>query len=90
MLQKNSSNRKQTQKKSYMSRLGRGSNRSSKAMGTGGAIRLASRDIKKDFMVMNGDVLTNINLNQFVDFYKKNISQRPALLPPIRRKIPCF
>ena len=47
----------------------------SKAMGTGGAIRLASRDIKKDFMVMNGDVLTNINLNQFVDFYKKNISQ---------------
>jgi NDP-sugar pyrophosphorylase family protein len=52
----------------------------SKAMGTGGAIRLASRDIKKDFVVMNGDVLTNINLNQFVDFYKKNISQ-PRFFP---------
>lgn len=52
----------------------------SKAMGTGGAIRLVSRDIKKDFMVMNGDVLTNINLNQFIDFYKKNISQ-PRFFP---------
>jgi NDP-sugar pyrophosphorylase family protein len=45
-----------------------------KALGTGGAIRLASQDIKKDFIVMNGDVLTNTNLNEYIKFYKKNIS----------------
>jgi NDP-sugar pyrophosphorylase family protein len=47
----------------------------SKALGTGGAIKLAAKNLKKDFMVMNGDVLTNINLNDYVNFYKKNISQ---------------
>jgi len=47
----------------------------SKALGTGGAIKLAAKNLKKDFMVINGDVLTNINLNDYVNFYKKNISQ---------------
>lgn len=47
----------------------------SKALGTGGAIKSAAQKIKKDFMVMNGDVLTNINLNDYINFYKKRISQ---------------
>ena len=47
----------------------------SKSLGTGGAIKLAAQKIKKDFMVMNGDVLTNIDLNDYVNFYKKRISQ---------------
>jgi NDP-sugar pyrophosphorylase family protein len=47
----------------------------SKSLGTGGAIKLTAQKIKKDFMVMNGDVLTNINLNDYVNFYKKRISQ---------------
>jgi len=46
-----------------------------KPLGTGGAIRNAAKDIKKDFLVMNGDVLTNINLGEFIKFYKKNISE---------------
>jgi len=45
-----------------------------KPLGTGGAIRNAVKDIKKDFIVMNGDVLTNINLNEYIKFYKKNIA----------------
>lgn len=46
-----------------------------KPLGTGGAIKAAAKNLNKDFLVMNGDVITNINLNQFIDFYKKNISQ---------------
>jgi len=44
-------------------------------LGTGGAIRAAAKGIKKDFLVMNGDILSNINLNDFINFYKKNISE---------------
>jgi len=51
-----------------------------KALGTGGAIKSAAQKIKKDFIVMNGDILTNINLNDYVNFYKKNISQ-PRFFP---------
>ena len=57
-------------------------------LGTGGAIRNAAKDLKKDFMVINGDVLTNINLSECIKFYKKNISEpRRFSLPPIP-KIP--
>jgi len=47
----------------------------SKPLGTGGAIRNAVKDLKKDFMVINGDVLANINLTEYIKFYKKNISE---------------
>lgn len=52
----------------------------SKALGTGGAIRNAAHGIKKDFLVMNGDTLSNFNLSEFVKFYKKNISE-PRFFP---------
>ncbi|MBD3282498.1 MAG: NTP transferase domain-containing protein [Candidatus Portnoybacteria bacterium] len=51
-----------------------------KALGTGGAIRNAAKGLKKDFLVMNGDVLCNLNLKKFVKFYKKNISE-PRIFP---------
>src|SRR4030043_1945889 len=41
-----------------------------KALGTGGTIRNAAKDLKKDFMVMNGDVLTNLNISNFIKFLK--------------------
>jgi NDP-sugar pyrophosphorylase family protein len=47
----------------------------SNALGTGGAIRNAAQGIKKDFLVMNGDTLSNFNISDFVKFYKKNISE---------------
>jgi len=51
-----------------------------KPLGTGGAIRNAAYGIKKDFLVLNGDILTNINLSELVKFYKKNISE-PRFFP---------
>jgi len=47
----------------------------SKPLGTGGAIRMAAKGMKKDFLVINGDILTNFNINNFVKMYKKNISK---------------
>ena len=41
-------------------------------LGTGGAIKLASRDLKEDFMVLNGDNLTDIDLTGFMRFHKKH------------------
>ena len=37
-------------------------------LGTGGAIKFASRDISEPFMVLNGDILSDIN---FSGLYKK-------------------
>jgi mannose-1-phosphate guanylyltransferase / phosphomannomutase len=47
----------------------------SKALGTGGAIRNAAKDFKKDFIVINGDVLSNFNISEFIKNYKKSISE---------------
>jgi NDP-sugar pyrophosphorylase family protein len=41
-------------------------------LGTGGAIKLASRDLKENFMVLNGDNLTDIDLAGFMRFHKKH------------------
>lgn len=38
---------------------------------TGGAVKFASKDLKEPFMVINGDVLTNLNLKKFLDFFEK-------------------
>ena len=59
-----------------------------KPLGTGGTIRNAVKDVKKDFMVMNGDILTNINLSEFIKFYKKNVSEPRSFLFPSIPKIP--
>ncbi len=40
-----------------------------KPLGTGGAIKFASRDLKEDFMALNGDVLSDINLSDFIAKY---------------------
>ena len=31
-------------------------------LGTGGAIKFASKDLDEDFMVLNGDILSNVSL----------------------------
>ncbi|MBU4284826.1 nucleotidyltransferase family protein [Patescibacteria group bacterium] len=46
-----------------------------KPLGTGGAIMSASKDLKKDFLIMNGDTLSNFDLNNFIKFYKTNVSE---------------
>ena len=59
----------------------------SKALGTGGAIRNAAQGIKKDFLVINGDTLSNFNISEFVKFYKKNISE-PRFFSSIVSRVP--
>lgn len=59
-----------------------------KALGTGGAIRNAAKDLKKDFIVMNGDVLCNMKISDFIKFYKKNVSEPRSFTLPTPLKIP--
>jgi NDP-sugar pyrophosphorylase family protein len=41
-------------------------------LGTGGAIKFASKDLKEELMVLNGDNLMDINLAKFVQFHKEH------------------
>ena len=59
-----------------------------KALGTGGAIRSAAKDLKKDFIVINGDVLCNMKISDFIKFYKKNVSEPRSFTLPTPVKIP--
>jgi dTDP-glucose pyrophosphorylase len=45
-----------------------------KRMGTAGALSLVNKKFKKPFFVMNGDLLTNINFEQMLDFHKSSKS----------------
>lgn len=40
-------------------------------LGTGGAIKFALNGLKDDFLALNGDILTDADLNQFIKNYKK-------------------
>jgi len=44
-------------------------------LGTGGAIKFASKDLKEEFMVLNGDILSDINLSEFIATYQYNVLQ---------------
>ncbi|MFZ5559550.1 MAG: nucleotidyltransferase family protein [Patescibacteria group bacterium] len=60
-----------------------------KPLGTGGAIRSAAYGLKNEFLVMNGDVLTNINLADYLKFYKNNISEpRFFSFLPFKKRVP--
>ena len=50
----------------------------SEPLGTGGAIKFASKDLKEDFMILNGDILTDINFSEFLKFHK-NVPQTNSL-----------
>ncbi|GAG03065.1 unnamed protein product, partial [marine sediment metagenome] len=50
----------------------------SEPLGTGGAIKFASKDLKEDFMILNGDILTDINFSEFLKFHK-NVPQANSL-----------
>jgi NDP-sugar pyrophosphorylase family protein len=46
-----------------------------KRMGTAGALTLLSKKLNKPFFVMNGDLLTNVNYEQMLDFHESNNSK---------------
>jgi NDP-sugar pyrophosphorylase family protein len=41
-------------------------------LGTGGAIKFACQDLKDDFIVINGDEITNIDLAEFIRFHQEH------------------
>lgn len=43
-----------------------------KPLGTGGAIKFASKDLKEEFMVLNGDNLMDVNLTEYIQFHKSH------------------
>ncbi|PRR82845.1 nucleotidyltransferase family protein [Clostridium vincentii] len=43
-----------------------------KRLGTGGGIKLASEYIDKPFFVINGDIFTNLNVDNMMDFHVNN------------------
>jgi dTDP-glucose pyrophosphorylase len=43
-----------------------------KRMGTAGALTLLQKKLDEPFFVMNGDILTNVNYDQLLDFHKSN------------------
>ncbi len=49
-------------------------------LGTGGAIKFASKDLKGEFLVLNGDILTDLNPLQFIGNFKKTSSQNQMLV----------
>lgn len=46
--------------------------RENKRLGTGGGIGLAKDHITEPFFVINGDVLTNLNVSDMMEFHQKN------------------
>jgi NDP-sugar pyrophosphorylase family protein len=50
----------------------------SEPLGTGGAIKFASKNLKEEFMVLNGDILSDIDLSKFIKFHK-NVPQTNSL-----------
>lgn len=46
----------------------------SEPLGTGGAVRFASRDLNGDFMVLNGDVISNIDFSALIGGHKSGMA----------------
>ncbi len=46
-----------------------------KPLGTGGAIKFATKDLKEEFFVLNGDILTDLNPLRFIDSFKRSLLQ---------------
>lgn len=48
--------------------------RESKPLGTAGPLKLMENQIDGDFIVINGDVITDLKFNELIDFHKQNNS----------------
>jgi len=59
-----------------------------KKMGTAGALTLIEQNLDKPFFVMNGDILTNVNYEQLLDFHKLNKSKATMCVREYDIKVP--
>lgn len=54
-----------------------------KPLGTGGAIKEASKNIKETFIAINGDNLSDFNWKEIIEFHKKNNAKITLALYPV-------
>lgn len=52
-------------------------------LGTGGAYRFAADEIRETTVVLNGDVLTDIDLAKLLEFHKRNRAEATIVLTPV-------
>ncbi len=57
-------------------------------MGTAGALTLLKKRPNKSFFVMNGDLLTNVNFEQMLDFHESNNSQATMCVREYEIEVP--
>lgn len=60
----------------------------SKRMGTAGALSLIDFDLKRPFFVVNGDVLTTINFDDFLNFHDINNSDATMCVKRFSHEVP--
>ena len=60
----------------------------SKRMGTAGALTLMRERLHKPFFVMNGDLLTNVNFEHFLNFHLENSSSATMAVREYEQQIP--
>tara|TARA_B100000886_G_scaffold334084_1_gene289092 strand:- start:11202 stop:12245 length:1044 start_codon:yes stop_codon:yes gene_type:complete len=57
-------------------------------LGTAGALSLLPEEIKKPFIVINGDILTKFNMKQLIEFHNKNKSHLTICAREYEIKVP--
>ncbi|MCD6146457.1 MAG: NDP-sugar synthase [Thermoplasmata archaeon] len=59
-------------------------NREPEPLGTGGATKYAEDYIDGTFMVLNGDIISSLNIRKFIQFHKKNKATATISLWPVK------
>lgn len=79
-------NYKTGQIKEYFEKLGREIriNKEPEPLGTGGATKYAEKHIDGTFMVLNGDIISSLNIRKFIRFHKENRAMATISLWPVR------
>ena len=52
-------------------------------MGTGGAYKFAAEQIRETTVVFNGDILTDVNISEIVEFHKQKKAEATIVLTPV-------
>ena len=60
----------------------------SKPMGTAGALTLLKKNFEEPFFVMNGDILTNINFENLLDFHNSNSAKATMCIREFDIEVP--
>lgn len=69
----------------YFEKIGRKIiiNKEPEPLGTGGATKYAEKYIDGTFLVLNGDIISSLNIRKFIQFHKKNRAMATISLWPV-------